>query len=53
MPAWPEIERLLGEIRQALEQMTLDEDALILEATIEITEHIERELKALVAEPEF
>jgi hypothetical protein len=48
--AWPEIERLLGEIRQALDQMTLDEDALILEATVEITEHIERELKALVAE---
>jgi hypothetical protein len=37
--AWPEIERLLGEIRQALDQMTLDEDALILEATVEITEH--------------
>jgi hypothetical protein len=36
--AWPEIERLLGEIRQALDQMTLDEDALILEATVETTE---------------
>jgi hypothetical protein len=48
--AWLEIERLLGEIRQALDQMTLEEDALILEATVEVTEHIERELKALVAE---
>jgi hypothetical protein len=50
MPAWPEIERLLGEIRLALDQMTLDEDALILEATVEITQRIEHELKALVAE---
>jgi hypothetical protein len=43
---WPEVERLLGEIRQALDQMTLDED----EALVEITRHIERELKALVAD---
>jgi hypothetical protein len=48
--AWPEIERLLGEIRQALDQVTLDEDAMILEATVEITQRIEHELKALVAE---
>ena len=48
-PVWPEIERLLGEIREALDQMTLDEDALILEAIVEVTEHIEHEFKALVA----
>jgi hypothetical protein len=49
-PAWLEIECLLGEIRQALDQMTLDEDALILEAIVEVTEHVEHELKALVTE---
>ena len=49
-PAWPEIERLLGEIREALDQMTLDEDALNLEAIVEVRQRIERELKVLVAE---
>ena len=44
--AWPEVERLMAEIRLALEQMLADED----EALVETTHYVEQELKALVAD---
>lgn len=44
---WPEVGRLLGEIRAVIDRVGRDDD---VEAAIEVTTRIEVELTALVAE---